>query len=121
MKVEPALKRQYSVEFSITLNSSYTSFDEFNNVPIKRRNFVKKLSELFGDKDTSSIVVSGYQTGSLIVIWHNKTLPVDKCAEDEIEKLRKVKFLPSLYSHLFPNFCVLISEFLVQTILHLFR
>lgn len=90
LKVEPALRKPYNVEFSMTLNSSYTSFEDFNRVPMLRRTMVKKLSELFNDQDTSSIVVSGYAPGSLIIIWHNKTLPVDTCPEEEIETLRKV-------------------------------
>ena len=90
VKVEPASRNRYNVEFSMTLNSSYISYEEFNQMPMLRRIFVKKLSELFGDKDTSSIVVSDYTRGSLIVIWHNKTLPMHTCPEEEIEKLRKV-------------------------------
>lgn len=84
--VEQAVKMPYNVEFSMTLSSS---FEDFNRSPLQRRTFVEKLATVFGDKDTTSIVVSGYAPGSVIVVWHNKSLPVDRCPEEEIEHLRK--------------------------------
>lgn len=80
----------------MTLSSS---FEDFNRSPLQRRTFVEKLATLFGDKDTTSIVVSGYAPGSVIVVWHNKSLPVDRCPEEEIEQLRKVR--ASLISYAF--------------------
>lgn len=87
VNVEPVTKAYYSVEFRMKLSSSY---DDFVKSPLIRRTFVEKLAKLFGDKTTSSIVISAYSPGSLIVIWHNKSLPVNVCAESEIVKLRKV-------------------------------
>lgn len=93
VNVESAATNIYNVEFSMTLNSSYVSYDEFNRVPMLRRTFITKLSELFNDQDTSSIVLSGYAPGSLIIIWHNKTLPLNTCPEEKIEELRRVGML----------------------------
>lgn len=85
--VEPATKVYYNVEFRMKLSASY---EEFVRSPLTRRTFVEKLAKLFGDKNTSSIVVSGYSPGSLIVTWHNKSLPVNECVESDIVQLRKV-------------------------------
>ncbi|KAK7593099.1 hypothetical protein V9T40_007851 [Parthenolecanium corni] len=85
--VEPPPKIPYNMEFSVTLKMS---FDEFSKSPTLRRLFIEKLAALFGDRDTSSIVISSFISGSVVVTWHNKSLPVDVCLETETEKLRKV-------------------------------
>lgn len=88
--VEPAAKAYYSVEFSMTLKKSY---DDFIKSPLMQRTFVEKLAKIFGDKNTSSIVISGHSPGSLIITWHNKSLSFFDCDEPEITKLRKVSCL----------------------------
>ncbi|XP_075215938.1 dystroglycan [Lycorma delicatula] len=85
--VYPATKRPYNVEFSMTLSMP---FEKFVNSPASQRYFIEKLAELFGDKNTSAIVLSGKAPGSTIVTWHNRTLPTDYCPNSEIKPLRQI-------------------------------
>ncbi|XP_052126502.1 dystroglycan 1 [Frankliniella occidentalis] len=102
----------YSVEFSITINPHYETF--IRNTPQKRK-FVEKLRELFGDPDTSNIVIGRISKflhespligevskhpnqdfpslnikGSTVITWYNSTLPTTRCPHDEISTLRRV-------------------------------
>ncbi len=86
--VEPAAKIPYNVEFNMSLSTSY---EEFYRTPSLRRSFVEKLAVLFNDQNTDSIVIRRYSPGSLIITWHNKTLSADKCEEEKIEQLRRVR------------------------------
>ncbi|XP_065199578.1 dystroglycan 1-like [Planococcus citri] len=90
--VQPAAKNNFNVEFRMKLKKSY---DDFIKSQTLKRIFVEKLAKLFDDKNTSSIVISGYSpdslsSNSLIITWHNKSLPFNDCDEPEITKLRKV-------------------------------
>lgn len=85
----PVSKARYTMEFSLTLKMS---FDEFSKSPLVRRSFIEKLAALFGDRDTSSIAISSFISGSVIVTWHNKSLPLDSCSEAQTERLRKVGY-----------------------------
>lgn len=88
------------------------SFDEFSKSPTLRRLFIEKLAALFGDRDTSSIVISSFISGSVVVTWHNKSLPVDVCLETETEKLRKV-------SRIFVSFRMAACEFMLVYLIFL--
>ncbi|XP_065206685.1 dystroglycan 1-like [Planococcus citri] len=90
--VEPGAKNNFNVEFRMKLKKSY---DEFAKSQLLKRTFVEKLAKLFDDKNTSSVVISGYSpdslsSNSLIITWHNKSLPFNACDEPEITNLRKV-------------------------------
>lgn len=61
----------------------------FLKSPLIMRSFVESLKELFGDSDTSSILIKSVTTNPVVVSWYNTSLPVDRCPEGEINKLRK--------------------------------
>lgn len=89
--IKTASKIMYSVEFSMVLDANYTNFISRLR---SQRLFVERLAQLFDSNagDTSSIVISGFSPGSVYVTWHNKSLPVNRCTESEILKLRQVTF-----------------------------
>lgn len=91
--VHPAPRVMYNVEFSMKLDLNYKKFIES---PSLQRSFVEKLARLFGDSDTSAIVLSGFSPGSTIVTWHNKTLPTNICPDNKIKQLRQVIYLFTL-------------------------
>lgn len=86
VKVYPAAKTQYNVEFSMSLG---IDFNDFTQSPATQRHFIEKLAELFGDRDTSSIVISGIAPNPTLVTWHNRSLPTDSCPHDTIKRLRE--------------------------------
>ena len=77
----------YTVEFSMTLE---VPFEDFAKSAKKKRSFIEKICQLFGDKDTRAISLESITTGSTVVTWRNKTLPINHCPNEEIDKLRKV-------------------------------
>lgn len=85
--VHPAPRVMYNVEFSMKLDLNYKKFTES---PSLQRSFVEKLARLFGDSDTSAIVLSGFSPGSTIITWHNKTLPTNICPDNKIKQLRQI-------------------------------
>lgn len=86
--VQPAVKALYNVEFSMTLDIDYDSF-AYN--PAKKRHFVERLAELFADKNASAVVLSGISDNPTHIVWHNRSLPIDYCPNEEIINLRQVK------------------------------
>lgn len=84
--VYPATKTQYNVEFSMTLGIDYNTFSQS---PATQRHFVEKLAELFGDRDTSAIVISGIAPDPTLVTWHNRSLPTDHCPDEIIKRLKE--------------------------------
>lgn len=87
--VHAAPRIMYNVEFSMKLNLDYNRFVES---PPLQRSFVEKLSQVFGDPNTNSIVLSGISPGSTVVTWHNKSLPTNVCPDNKIKQLRQVLF-----------------------------
>lgn len=85
--VNPAPPIQYNVEFRMALNTPYELF--LYSASTKRK-FVEKLQELFKDKDTSNIHISGIMEGSTIVTWNNKSLPTNRCPNTQIMRLRRI-------------------------------
>lgn len=85
--VQPAVKALYNVEFSMTLD---IDFDSFAYNPAMKRHFVERLAELFGDKNASAIVLSGMLNHPTHIVWHNRSLPIDYCPNEEIINLRQV-------------------------------
>lgn len=67
-------------------------FKDFNNSAKLKRLFVKQVANLFGDENTSNIVLLGISSinGMTMVTWYNKTLDIDRCDEDKILQLRQV-------------------------------
>lgn len=67
-------------------------FKDFNNSAKLKRLFVKQVAILFGDENTSNIVLLGISSinGMTMVTWYNKTLDIDRCDENKILQLRQV-------------------------------
>lgn len=86
--VQPAVKALYNVEFSMTLDIDY---DNFAYNPAMKRHFVELLAELFADKNASAVVLSGISDNPTHIVWHNRSLPIDYCPNEEIINLRQVK------------------------------
>ena len=78
---------RYSLEFSMTLEVPY---EDFAKSAKRKRLFIEKICELFGDRDTNTISLEDITRGSTVVTWRNRTLPTNRCPSDEIETLRKV-------------------------------
>ncbi|XP_012219868.1 dystroglycan 1 isoform X2 [Linepithema humile] len=85
--VHPAPSMSHTVEFSMTLDIPY---DSFAHSALQKRNFIEKLRDLYGDKDTSAISLHNISNGSTVITWHNRTLPTSYCAHEEVNRLRSV-------------------------------
>lgn len=85
--VHPAPPMAHTVEFSMTLDIPY---DSFAHSALQKRNFIEKLRDLYGDRDTSAISLHSISNGSTVITWHNRTLPTTYCAHDEVSRLRSV-------------------------------
>ncbi|KAG8335221.1 cytoskeletal anchoring at plasma membrane [Homalodisca vitripennis] len=85
--VHPPAKTLYNVEFSMTLDIEH---DTFAYNPAMKRHFVERLAELFGDRNASAIVLSGVSANPTHIVWHNRSLPTDKCPDEEIKHLRQI-------------------------------
>lgn len=92
VQVHPSSSVIPSAEFTIMLG---TDFDSFTRSAMQKKNFIQKLRDLFGDKDTSaisltSITPSGKNT---VITWQNATLPTTYCPNKEITMLSEVLFV----------------------------
>ncbi|XP_018402407.1 PREDICTED: dystroglycan-like isoform X2 [Cyphomyrmex costatus] len=85
--VHSAPPMAHTVEFSMTLDISY---DSFAHSALQKRNFIEKLRDLYGDRDTNAILLHNISNGSTVITWHNRTLPTSYCAHDEVNRLRSV-------------------------------
>ncbi|XP_034946402.1 dystroglycan isoform X1 [Chelonus insularis] len=92
--VEPASTVKPSAEFTIKLGVNYKLFSQS---AMLKKNFILKLRELFGDKDTNAIsitsIVPAPGSNNTIVTWRNTTLPTAYCPNDEITRLSEVLFV----------------------------
>ncbi|KAG8229508.1 hypothetical protein J437_LFUL004914 [Ladona fulva] len=87
----------HSVEFFATLATSHEHIE--SSATLKRK-FVERLAELFGDRDTSAILLYSVtpgeddgaddDEGSTVITWFNTSLPVDRCPEEEVSRLRRI-------------------------------
>ncbi|XP_029165406.1 dystroglycan isoform X1 [Nylanderia fulva] len=85
--VHPATPMAHTVEFSMTLDIPY---DSFAHSALQKRNFIEKLRDLYGDRDTTAISLHSISNGSTVITWHNRTLPTSYCAHEEVNRLRSV-------------------------------
>lgn len=85
--VHSAPPMAHTVEFSMTLDIAYNNFA---HSALQKRNFIEKLRDLYGDRDTSAISLHNISNGSTVITWHNRTLPTSTCAHDEVNRLRSV-------------------------------
>lgn len=96
--IKQAPEMRHLVDFSMTLHIPYESF---YYSATQKRNFIERLRDLFGDKDTSAISISGIGPGSTVVNWKNVTLRTDSCPDAEIKRLMEILVKPdkSLTDH----------------------
>ncbi|KAK9880462.1 hypothetical protein WA026_011708 [Henosepilachna vigintioctopunctata] len=87
--VYPAPRLPYNVEFSMTIETLY---DKFINSASLQKKFVEKLVEIFGDKNASHIHFLPFKQKqhSTVATWYNKSLSVDKCDHERIDRLEAV-------------------------------
>ncbi|XP_077278186.1 uncharacterized protein LOC143906183 isoform X2 [Temnothorax americanus] len=85
--VHPAPFMSHTVEFSMTLDIPY---DSFAHSALQKRNFIEKLRDLYGDRDTNAILLHNISNGSTVITWYNRTLPTTYCAHEEVNRLRSV-------------------------------
>ncbi|XP_049545358.1 uncharacterized protein LOC125957035 isoform X3 [Anopheles darlingi] len=90
--VNPNHKRDYSVLFELTLD---TTHEQFNTAQVQRR-FIERLASVFGDSSTHYIRINHirpiHHTGQVQVSFFNTTLnrQHQRCPEEEIEGLRNI-------------------------------
>ncbi|XP_060527781.1 dystroglycan 1 [Cylas formicarius] len=91
--VNPAAKRHYNVEFSMTID---VPFDTFSYNAGMQKKFVEKLMELFEEPSANNFHFLPFKQkrdpsfDSTVVLWFNKSLPVEKCPTDEIKRLEYI-------------------------------
>lgn len=81
--VSPAAKIQYTAQFTMLMKP-------YAGSAALKRKFIEKLKNLFGDQNTSAVSLSSVTDDPPVVTWHNRTLPTERCPENEITQLRKL-------------------------------
>ncbi|CAG0882637.1 unnamed protein product [Darwinula stevensoni] len=81
----PLLQR-FNVEFRIHISTDFNAF--MRDTRAKTR-AVEKIANLFGDMDTSNIVVKSIEEGSVVLTWHNSSIPYQPCPHALITDLRR--------------------------------
>ncbi|KAG0723145.1 Dystroglycan [Chionoecetes opilio] len=76
-----------AAQFSITLQSNFREF--MRDAHLKAR-LVERIATVFGDTDSRHVAVDAMTQGSVVVTWHNASLPADPCPEKEVMRLRQV-------------------------------
>ncbi|CAL4108520.1 unnamed protein product [Meganyctiphanes norvegica] len=98
--------KQSAVEFQIVIQ--HINYDHFMSDSLKKKQLIEKIAEAFGDSNTDHVVVKSLSHGSVVVTWHNSSLPSEPCPSDEIRALREKmldghgKLLPSFVSVFHP-------------------
>ncbi|KAG7161352.1 Dystroglycan-like [Homarus americanus] len=75
------------VEFSINIDTNY---EQFMSDAHKKALLIDRIREVFDDSDASHVIVDSFRKGSVIVTWHNRSLPAEPCPNDEIRNLREI-------------------------------
>ncbi|XP_076041303.1 dystroglycan [Oratosquilla oratoria] len=88
VEVVPRPRRQRpSVEFGLTLSANYHQFmDDAHN----KAKLIERIAHVFGDPSPQHIAVHSIKKGSVIITWHNSSLPSFPCPHDEIETLKSI-------------------------------
>lgn len=93
LEVKPAEVSKASAEFTIKLGVDY---DAFITSAMMKKNFILRLRDLFGDKNTDAIsLMTITQVGhkNTMITWRNTTLPTEYCPNKEIQRLSEVLFV----------------------------
>lgn len=97
-------------EFSLTLSDKYS---DFLQRPHRKAKLVERIAGAFGDDDPRHVSIKSFTMGSVVVAWHNNTLPSDPCPNREIRRLaRKMvtedgELKPEFIEYFRPEFNVL--------------
>ncbi|KAK7074348.1 hypothetical protein SK128_003536 [Halocaridina rubra] len=95
------------VEFSMKVDTDYVSFMGDAHQKAK---LIERIGTVFGDEDAGHIEIDSLRRGSVIVTWHNGSLPADPCPNEEIMELRKImvdhngNLLPEFTEKFAPDF-----------------
>lgn len=88
VNVLPRLSRKLPpVEFSMKIDTNY---QQFMSDAHQKARLIKRIREVFGDSDAGHIIVDSFRKGSVILTWHNGSLPTDPCPNEDIKNLRKI-------------------------------
>ncbi|MPC70238.1 Dystroglycan [Portunus trituberculatus] len=104
-----AVRGVAAAHFSITLQQSFREF--MRNGHLKAR-LVERIATVFGDPDPRHVAVDAITQGSVVVTWHNTSLPGDPCPDEEMGRLRRVmldddgQLLPSFVEAFAPEYRV---------------
>ncbi|XP_053595810.1 dystroglycan 1 isoform X1 [Microplitis demolitor] len=93
VEVKSADISKASAEFTIKLGVDY---DTFIGSAMMKKNFILRLRDLFGDKDTDAIsltTITPVGHKNTMITWRNTTLPVAYCPNSEIQRLSEVLFV----------------------------
>ncbi|XP_057333424.1 dystroglycan 1-like isoform X2 [Microplitis mediator] len=93
VEVKSADVSKASAEFTIKLGVDY---DTFIGSAMMKKNFILRLRDLFGDKDTDAIslmTITPVGHKNTMITWRNTTLPVAYCPNSEIQRLSEVLFV----------------------------
>lgn len=85
--LEKQSKKIPSVEFSMKIDTNYK---EFMSDAHQKARLIERIAHVFGDEDASHIVVDSLRSGSVVISWHNGSLPADPCPDEEIGELKKI-------------------------------
>uniref|UniRef100_UPI00398ECD9D dystroglycan 1 n=1 Tax=Pristiophorus japonicus TaxID=55135 RepID=UPI00398ECD9D len=55
----------------------------------KKIQLIKKLANVFSDRNSSTVTLHSISKGSIVVEWTNNTLPLDPCPEEQIRSLSR--------------------------------
>lgn len=96
-----------AAQFSVTIQHNYRDF--MRDAHMKAR-LVERIATVFGDRDSQHVAIDDMRQGSVVVTWHNASLPSDPCPEEEVMRLRKVmldddgQLLPSFIEAFVPDY-----------------
>lgn len=98
-----------AAQFSMTIQHNYREF--MRDAHLKAR-LVERIATAFGDPTPHHVAIDGMRQGSVVVTWHNSSLPSDPCPEEEVMRLRQImldddgQLLPSFIESFAPEYVV---------------
>lgn len=75
------------VEFSMKIDTNY---QQFMSDARQKARLIDRIKEVFSDADAGHIIVDSFRKGSVILTWHNGSLPAEPCPNEDIRKLREI-------------------------------
>ncbi|KAK4306945.1 hypothetical protein Pmani_021268, partial [Petrolisthes manimaculis] len=99
-----------SAEFSLTLSDK---FSDFLQRPHRKAKLVERIAGAFGDDHPRHVSIKSFTMGSVVVAWHNNSLPSEPCPNREIRRLARTmvtengELKPEFIEYFRPEFNVL--------------